>query len=287
MLLKAGSLVFGAAPAETSPPLRALLVTGGCCHDYPNQKRILAEGISARANVAWTVVHEGDHREHQVSLYTNAAWARGFDVVLHNECFGFVTNNTLIETITAAHREGVPGVVLHCSMHSYRNATTDEWRKFLGVSSVRHGANHAFEVVNLQPAHPVMRGFPDRWPNAPDELYQILKIWPDAIPLGRGVSTKEAEQVCIWVNTYGRARVFGTTLGHSNATMEHPVFLDLVTRGLLWVCGRLGEDGQPHSGYGAKWPARTMVDASQVEHEPTSRIPSPGSTSTLSFSAIP
>jgi ABC-type transport system substrate-binding protein len=40
--------------------------------------------------VVWTIVHEGDDREHKVTIYTNTNWARGFDVIVHNECFGFV-----------------------------------------------------------------------------------------------------------------------------------------------------------------------------------------------------
>jgi hypothetical protein len=32
--------------------------------------------------------------------------------------------------------------------------------------------------------------------------------------------------------------------------MQQPVYLDLVTRGLLWACGKLGEDGKPLAGYG-------------------------------------
>ncbi|MFP6671259.1 MAG: hypothetical protein VB857_07580, partial [Pirellulaceae bacterium] len=43
------------AEAEEKP-IRALLITGGCCHDYARQKLILTRGISARANVQWTVV---------------------------------------------------------------------------------------------------------------------------------------------------------------------------------------------------------------------------------------
>ncbi len=43
----------GTARAEDEPkPIRALLVIGGCCHDYAKQKDILTKGISARANVA-------------------------------------------------------------------------------------------------------------------------------------------------------------------------------------------------------------------------------------------
>ena len=56
----------------------------------------------------------------------------------------------------------------------------------------------------------------------------------------------------MWVNQYGKGRVFGTTVGHHNETMAEPTYLDLVTRGLLWACGKLGEDGKPLAGYGPK-----------------------------------
>jgi len=119
-------------------PLRALMVTGGCCHDYQAQKKILSEGISARAPVVWTIVHEGDAdgREHKFSVYEKPDWAKGFDVVLHNECSGMVSNVDWVEHIARAHFEGVPAVVLHCSIHSYRASSTDEWRK-LAVSRPR------------------------------------------------------------------------------------------------------------------------------------------------------
>ena len=101
------------ASAADTKPLRVLMVTGGCCHDYEQQKKILSQGISARANVAWTIVHEGgDSRTHQVSLYAKDDWAKGFDVIVHNECFGAISDNAFIEGITAAHKAGVtPGSV--------------------------------------------------------------------------------------------------------------------------------------------------------------------------------
>jgi putative membrane-bound dehydrogenase-like protein len=46
------------------------------------------------------------------------------------------------------------------------------------------------------------------------------------------------EEVCVWTNDYHGARVFGTTLGHHNETVEAPQFLDLLTRGTLWACGK-------------------------------------------------
>src|SRR5262249_23208667 len=47
------------------------------------------------------------------------------------------------------------------------------------------------------------------------------------------------EEVCVWTNQYGATRIFGTTLGHHNETVGHPVYLDLITRGTLWAAGKL------------------------------------------------
>jgi type 1 glutamine amidotransferase len=235
----------------TTPPIKALLVTGGCCHDYASQKKILSAGISARANVVWTIFHEGDDREHKAGIYTNRDWAKGFDVIVHNECFGFVKDDAFVENIAAAHHAGVPAVMLHCSTHSYRMATTDEWRKCLGISSYSHEKRRDLTVKNLLPGHPVMKGFPEVWPDAQDELYKNEKLWPDAIPLAQsfGEETKK-DHVVIWLNTHGKGRVFVTTLGHGNETMQSDVYLDLVTRGLLWACGRLDDEGRPKAGFG-------------------------------------
>ncbi len=248
-------------PVNAGEPLRALLVTGGCCHDYESQKKILTEGISARANVDWTVIHEGDDegKNHKFSIYGKPDWTKGFDVVVHNECSGFVTNVDWVERITQPHFEGVPAVVIHCAIHSYRQSTTDEWRKLLGVSSYRHQARRPFEVVTLQPQHPVVKGFPVRWQDSPDELYEVTKLWPGCLPLAEGVTPGEDKNrhPVIWVNTYGKARVFGTTLGHGNDTMERKEYLDLVTRGLLWSCHKLDDEGRPKSGFGKQDEARS------------------------------
>ena len=249
------SVCLLASPSvHSAEPLRALLITGGCCHDYEAQKKILTEGISARANVTWTILHEGDgsSKDVEFSIYKKADWTKGFDVVVHNECSGQLTNVDWVEHIAKGHHDGVPAVVLHCSMHSYRFSTTDEWRKVLGVSSYRHQAFRPFEVVNVKPEHPVMKGFPARWMDDPDELYEIKKVWPTCTPLAESLTPKQEDDkhACIWVNTYGKARVFGTTLGHSNQTMQREVYLDVVTRGLLWACDKLDADGKPKAGYG-------------------------------------
>src|SRR5262245_21991941 len=76
-------------------PLRALLVIGGCCHDYAKQKDILTKGISARANVQWTIAYDPDTgTKHVNPVYTKPNWADGFDVIVHDECCSDVKDLT-------------------------------------------------------------------------------------------------------------------------------------------------------------------------------------------------
>jgi type 1 glutamine amidotransferase len=263
-LFLGASLVLASSTfAGDAHPLRVLMITGGCCHDYENQKHILAEGISARANVEFTIVHEEATKPdgtvdkaaktHKISVYEKDDWAKGYDVVLHNECFGGVTDVPFVERIAKAHYNGLPAVMLHCSTHSYRMAQTDEWRKCIGQSSFSHEKRRDLHVITVNAEHPVMKGFPSEWLDKEDELYKNEKLWEHFVPLAKayGEDTKK-DHFLIWVNNYGDARIFGTTMGHTNETMSSPVYLDLVTRGLLWACHKLDDNGKPLPGYEAK-----------------------------------
>lgn len=237
-------------PPETVKPLRALLITGGCCHDYTAQKSILAEGVSARANVVWTIVQ--DPRTGvtgKIELYQQPGWAEGFDVVVHNECFSDEKEMEWLERILKPHRDGVPAVVIHCAMHCYR-APTNDWFQFCGVRSHRHGSHFAYPTKNERPDHPIMKGFPAVWNTPMEELYHIAEVFPGTTVLASGYSHEtKKDEPNLWIGNYGKARVFGTTLGHYNHTMSEPVFLDCLTRGLLWSCGKLGKNGEPLPGY--------------------------------------
>ncbi len=75
------------SPASESPPVQALLITGGGWHDYEAQEQLLIDGINERSPVAieWTVIHEGDGEpDHHVSLMQEETWPDGFDVIVHN-----------------------------------------------------------------------------------------------------------------------------------------------------------------------------------------------------------
>jgi len=218
-------------------PLKVLLVTGGCCHNYPFQSQALMEAAARQAEIEWTVVNKGGNGTRaEIDLYKDPNWARGYDAVVHNECFADTAGEDYIRSITKAHHDGVPAVVIHCAMHTYRAARIDDWREFLGVTSRRHDHQSRYPVRVVDAKHPVMAGFPAEWTSPMDELYVIEKLWPNARALAVSRSESDGkEHPVFWVNQYGKARVFGTTYGHSDDTFRDQVYLDTVIRGLRWA----------------------------------------------------
>ena len=192
-------------PAKKSPsrPINALLVTGGCCHDYDRQKLILTRGISARANVRWTVVQQGGKTTNtKIPLYNDPDWAKGFDIVVHNECFAAVKDKEFVDRILKPHREGTPAILIHCAMHCYRTGD-DRWFEFVGMQSPGHGAHYTFDAQNVKPDHPIMQGFGDSFTAPKGELYHSMKVFPTATTLASAKRRNDGKaQTCVWVNEY-------------------------------------------------------------------------------------
>src|ERR1035441_469212 len=73
--------------ADAPKPLKVLLITGGCCHDYAKQKDILKRGVEARINVQVEIIFVADDSTHpQLPIYGKPDYAKGCDVVIHDEC---------------------------------------------------------------------------------------------------------------------------------------------------------------------------------------------------------
>jgi len=243
ILITATLLLSTVRAAEPGKPLKALLVCGGCCHDYAKQHEILKKGLEERANIEVTVAYDPDKgTKHKNPVYDNADWSKGFDVIIHDECSADVKDIEVINAILAPHKAGLPAVHLHCAMHSYRSEgfpKATPWFEFTGLATTGHGAQLPIEIKYIDKEHPITKGLED-WTTIKEELYNNLKVYDTAKPLARGIQGK-ADTVVIWTNDYGKTRVFGTTLGHNNETVADARYLDLVTRGLLWSCDKLND----------------------------------------------
>jgi type 1 glutamine amidotransferase len=253
--ISAGPLLLPARTKAEDKPIRALLVLGGCCHDYAKQKDILTKGISARANVQWVIAYDPDTgTKHLNPIYEKADWYKGFDVIVHDECCSDVKDLEVIKRILAPHRDGLPSVVLHCGIHSYRSdgwPKATPWFEFTGLASTAHGPQVPIAVSFTDKQSPITKGL-ENWSTIREELYNnsngALHETAQALARGKQVYKNRngqevtAESVVVWTNTYnGKAKVFATTLGHNNETVADGRYLDLVARGLLWSVGKLDE----------------------------------------------
>jgi type 1 glutamine amidotransferase len=158
-------------------------------------------------------------------------------------------------------------------MHSYRwgnfgqpvkvGADNASWYEMLGLQSTGHGPQQPISIAFSDKDNAIVKGFAN-WTTVNEELYnniQILTGHPLAsgtqnIPekkdkAGKVTPAKDVTSVVVWTNEFGpkKTRIFSTTLGHNNATVEDARYLDLVTRGLLWSVNKLGEDGKATAGY--------------------------------------
>ena len=242
----------GTQPAR---PIRALYVTGGGFHDFVTQETILPPGLAQRLRIDWTVDHTaGKATDVMIERHKNTDWTKAFDVVVYNMSFSHVVDAEWIERLTGAHRtSGVPAVILHGAVHSYRRSESKAWGELMGAFSMRHDRQRPLTIEVVAPNHPIVRAFPAKWQTIDEELYELERVWPGMTPLAQAYSeeTKKSYPV-IWTNTHGKARVFVTSMGHNNEMVSNPVYLDLVARGLLWTLGRLQEDGTPAPGSAAR-----------------------------------
>jgi type 1 glutamine amidotransferase len=261
--------------AAEQKPLRVLVVAGGCCHDYATQKEVLKKGIEARVNAVVEVAYDPTKSTKPLfELFKSPDWGKNFDVVVHDECAADITDQAYVANIVNAHKNGLPAVNLHCAMHSYRwgnfkepvkaGADNASWYEMLGLQSTGHGPQQPIAITFTDKSHPVTTGLTD-WTTINEELYnnvQILgaktlatgnqKVPEKKDKKGKVTPASEANAIVAWTNEFGpkKTRIFSTTIGHNNATVEDARYLDLVARAVLWSAGKLEADGKPSAGFG-------------------------------------
>jgi type 1 glutamine amidotransferase len=222
------------APAPAQTPVNALIISGGCCHDYALQNKVIIDLLNAVMPIHWTAVQGMTNiPEGKLPFYQNPNYARGYDIVIHNVCWTADPSQPFLQQIAAPHKTGIPAMFFHCSLHSFRDSKQDDWRELIGITSRRHTPSHNI-TVKWADNDPITAGLPP-FVTPIDELYVVEKVWPGTKAIGmavngvdNGVQGPNETYPVVWTHEYGgRARVFGTSLGHANETFATNQFKEL------------------------------------------------------------
>jgi type 1 glutamine amidotransferase len=150
------------------------------------------------------------------------------------------------EAFLKAVREGKGLVVFHHASGSFANPNWDEFEKAVAGgwrTKGFHGPPHVFNVKKTDTKHPISDGLPAQFEHKIDELYQNSVMVPGNVVLATAYSDPQKprgtgkDEAVIWVNTYGKGRVYENSMGHDVEALSDPQLQEWLRRGVIWAGG--------------------------------------------------
>ena len=264
VLLPATALFLLQSIVLAAPPLKVLIIDGQNNHAWkettPVLKKLLEESGRFTVDVATAPVKGQDMSGFKpefskyavvVSNYNGDAWPAETQTAFESfvrDGGGFVSYHAADNAFP--QWKGYGEMI---AVGGWENRTTEkfgprvrfkEGKVALDASPARcgnHGARLPFLVVMRDTKNPIAKGLPTQWTHTADELYdslcgpaENLTVLGTAHSEPSNHGTGEEEPMLMTIS-YGKGRVFHTTLGHDVAAMQCVGFITTLQRGVEWA----------------------------------------------------
>lgn len=131
-----------------------------------------------------------------------------------------------------------------------------------------HGPQQEFVITMRDKTHPITKGLPDFWMHSKDECYSKLRGPAENMTiLATAADTPELKNAgrnepMLMVLSYGKGRVFHTTLGHDTEAFQGVGFIVTFLRGSEWAA-----TGKVTQEIPKDFPAADKASARHFEHK--------------------
>ncbi|GAC1475075.1 MAG: hypothetical protein NVSMB9_26760 [Isosphaeraceae bacterium] len=230
--------------AAPDHPIKLLIITGDHGHKWKETTQALQDFLTTggRIKADVTTTPSRDLTDENLARY---------DVLLLN--YKDTPNGTPESRwsdankkafLKAVHDGGKGLVVFHHASSAFTNPNWDEFEKAIaGGWRTRgfHGPAHEFTVKTADPHHPIAQGLPAKFDHVTDELYQNSLVTPGSVILATAHSDPakpkgtDKDEPVIWVNTYGKGRVYNNALGHDTKALSDKNVQAWMRRGVEWA----------------------------------------------------
>jgi type 1 glutamine amidotransferase len=234
-----------ATAQRVADPIKVLIITGDNvgAHNWPGTTKALKDILEKNSGIKVDVTSTPSKDLTEENLAT-------YDVLLLNyrDTPAGAPQSRWSESnkqaFLKAVRDGKGLVAYHFASSAFSKPNWDEFEKAVAGgwrSQGNHGPKHVFTVKKTDQKHPISDGAPAVFEHVIDELYQNSVMVPGSIVLATAYSDPNKprgtgkDEPVIWVNSYGKGRVYENVLGHDLEAMADPKYQEWMRRGVIWA----------------------------------------------------